>query len=74
MTVDWFQRGCDAFTEGRPCEIADARTTGLARQKWHAGWHHQARLNTAKKLTPEARAEAASGIAEILKTLRTSQP
>jgi hypothetical protein len=44
--VDWFARGRDAFTEGVPCFIRDARLTGQDRQAWYAGWRHQQNLNT----------------------------
>lgn len=70
--VDWFSRGRDAFTEGRPCLIQDARISGKDRSAWYAGWNHQARLNTAKNIPAEARAEAVDGITEILNTLRST--
>ena len=43
--VDWFQRGRDAFTEGKPCQITDARINGQDRQAWHDGYDHQQALN-----------------------------
>jgi hypothetical protein len=72
MKVDWFSRGRDAMTEGRPCHINDARISNASRQDWYSGWNHQARLNNAKHITPEARAEAIAGLQDILDTLKTS--
>ena len=43
--VDWFQRGRDAFTEGQPAHITDARINGRDRQAWHDGYQHQQSLN-----------------------------
>ena len=57
----WFDRGRDAFTEGRPCFIADGRASGKDRQDWYDGWKHQQNLNT-----PPASEEArAATIAEL---------
>jgi len=70
--VDWFSRGRDAFTEGRPCFIKDARITGNDRSAWYAGWNHQAGINHLAKIPPETRADLAASIAEILTTLRST--
>jgi len=50
--VLWFDRGRDAFTEGKPCVITDARITGKDRQDWFDGWRHQKNLNA--KEAPES--------------------
>ena len=70
MKVNWFDRGRDAMTEGRPCRITDARISGSDRQFWYAGWHHQARLNSAKSIPPADRSEAIAGLSEILQALK----
>ena len=70
--VDWFSRGRDAFTEGRPCFIQDARITSKDRTAWYAGWNHQSRLNNARNIPAKDRAEAVAGLAEILNTLRST--
>lgn len=69
MKVNWFERGRDAMTEGRPCIITDARISGPDRQSWYGGWHHQARLNTAKNIPPSDRTDAIAGLQEILNIL-----
>lgn len=69
MKTNWFDRGRDAMTEGRPCLITDARISGADRQNWYAGWSHQSRLNHSK-LIPQAERDAAiKGIQEILNSL-----
>jgi hypothetical protein len=73
MKVNWFDRGRDAMTEGRPCLIRDARISNQDRQAWYAGWNHQARLNTAKTIPPGDRADAIAGLQQILDQLN-SQP
>jgi len=70
MKVNWFDRGRDAMTEGRPCLITDARISGPDRQAWYAGWHHQARLNSSKSIPAGDRAEAIEGVRGILNTLK----
>jgi len=67
--VEWFQRGRDAMTEGRPCFCQDARISGADRQAWYEGWKHQARLNGSKALQEEVD-KAIQGIGDILTTLR----
>lgn len=69
MKVNWFDRGRDAMTEGRPCRITDARISNPDRQSWYAGWHHQARLNSAKNIPPGDRTAAIAGLQEILNIL-----
>lgn len=71
MKVDWFQRGRDAFTEGRPRFIKDARISGKDRAAWYAGWNHQANTNNLASIPEEERAEAASAVGDILKALRS---
>lgn len=71
MKVDWFQRGRDAFTEGRPRFIKDARISGKDRAAWYAGWNHQANTNNLAKLAPEERAELATAFGEILSAIRS---
>jgi hypothetical protein len=44
--VDWFSRGRDAYTEGRPGFCDDARISGKDRAAWHRGYEHQKTLNT----------------------------
>ncbi len=70
MKIDWFSRGRDALTEGRPNIITDARISGADRQAFHEGWLHQSRLNGQKNIDPIARAEAISTLSEILKELK----
>ena len=70
MKVNCFDRGRDALTEGRPCLITDARISSPDRQAWYAGWHHQARLNSAKNIPTGDRSEAVAGVQEILNTLK----
>ena len=70
MKINWFGRGRDAMTEGRPCIITDARISGSDRQSWCAGWHHQARLNTAKNIHPGDRTDAIAGLQKILESLK----
>lgn len=70
MKVNWFDRGRDAMTEGRPCVITDARISGLDRQAWYAGWHHQARLNSSKNIPPGDRTDAIAGLQRILESLK----
>ena len=69
--VNWFSRGRDAFTEGKPCEIADARISSRARQKWREGWNHQARMNMPKR-SPKEIAEFKDGVAGILAALKSA--
>jgi hypothetical protein len=69
--VNWFARGRDAFTEGKPCELTEARISSRARQKWRDGWNHQARL-TARKRSPEEIAEFKTGVAGILEVLKSA--
>ena len=67
-SINWFNRGRDAFTEGQPCFFNDARITGASRQAWYDGWKHQRNLNT----SPAARADldqAIASIGEIIKSL-----
>lgn len=63
--VDWFSRGRDAFTEGRPCFFADARVSGADRSAWYAGWNHQARINNACKISDEDRTELVAELQKI---------
>jgi len=70
MKVNWFDRGRDAMTEGHPCVITDARISSADRQAWYAGWHHQARLNSAKSIPPGDRSEAITGLQSILESLK----
>lgn len=70
MKVNWFDRGRDSMTEGRPCRNTDARISGPDRQSWYAGWHHQARINSSKNIPPGDRADAIAGLQEILNTLK----
>lgn len=72
MTVNWFDRGRDAMTEGRPRIIRDARISSSDRQAWYAGWQHQARLNSARSIPAADRAKAVAGLQEILETLKQS--
>ena len=67
--VDWFSRGRDAFTEGRPCFCQDARISSADRNAWYEGWKHQRNLNT-DPATGEAHREALATIAEILQSIR----
>lgn len=67
--VDWFSRGRDAFTEGRPCFIRDARISGRDRSDWYAGWNHQRSLNASPPLQADVDA-AIEGIDGILKAIR----
>ena len=67
--VDWFSRGRDAFTEGKPCFCQDARISGADRNAWYEGWKHQQRLNGSPRLQAEVN-EAVEGIQEILTALR----
>lgn len=66
--VDWFSRGRDAFTSGKPCFIDDARISGADRQAWYRGWHHQRNLNT-RPATATELAEAISFIQSIRDSL-----
>lgn len=66
--VDWFSRGRDAYTAGRPCFIDDARISSTDRQAWYAGWRRQHDLNT-NPAEAEARAEAIKGLQQILDSL-----
>jgi hypothetical protein len=72
MKVNWFDRGRDAMTEGRPRIIRDARISSSDRQAWYAGWQHQASLNSAKSIPAADRAEAVAALQEILETLKPS--
>lgn len=56
--VDWFSRGRDAFTEGRPAFCDDARISGQDRADWHRGYDHQKALNTGA--TDQERQETAA--------------
>lgn len=69
--VDWFSRGRDAMTEGRPCFINDARISGQSRQSWYAGWNHQARLNNSKNSTAAEIDEALAAIQQIIESLKS---
>ena len=69
MKVDWFSRGRDAFTEGKPCFIQDARISGADRSAWYAGWNHQSKINGLAQMPADDRAELAAGIGEILTSL-----
>lgn len=72
MKVDWFSRGRDAMTEGRPCFIDDARISGPDRQAWYDGFNHQAWLNTRKSIPETDKTEAIAALQEILDTLKQS--
>ena len=69
--VNWFDRGRDARSEGKPCIITDARISGVDRQNFYDGWHHQARLNAKLQLTDEQKAEIEAGFAAIRSALGT---
>ena len=69
--VDWFSRGRDAFTEGRPCFIRDGRISGNDRSAWYAGWNHQSRINGLANLPAEERANLAAAFADILTAIRS---
>lgn len=71
--VDWYSRGRDAFTEGRPCFIKDARISAADRTSWYAGWNHQSRVNGLAKMSEQDRAALSDAFGEILAAVR-SQP
>jgi len=73
MKIDWFQRGKDAFTEGRPCFIRDSRISSKDRSAWYAGWNHQSRTNYLANLPSEERENLAAAFGQILEAVR-SQP
>lgn len=74
MKVDWFSRGQDAFTEGRPCFIKDARISAADRSAWYAGWNHQSRINGLAAMSDKDRSELSSAIGEMLSAVRNHQP
>jgi hypothetical protein len=69
--VDWFSRGRDAFNDGKPCSIHDARLRSDQRHAWRRGWNHQARLNNRLQITDAERAELVAEIKEIADSIRT---
>lgn len=71
MKVDWFSRGREAFTEGRPCFIRDARISSRERAAWYAGWKHQAALNNFPNLSEADRTDLAQSIGQILESIRS---
>ena len=68
MRVDWFDRGRDAFTQGKECFISDARISGACRERWYQGWRHQRNLNTTPA-SEEDRADAIAGVQDIKNSL-----
>jgi hypothetical protein len=56
--ADWFSRGRDAFTEGRPGFCDDARISGKDRAEWHRGYAHQQALNSTQASDDERRQTA----------------
>jgi hypothetical protein len=69
-TINWFIRGRDAFTAGKPGFCDDARISGASRQAWYEGWKYQRNLNT----TPAAREdldEAVASIREIILAIKS---
>jgi len=70
MKVNWFDRGRDAFTEGHPRFIEDARISGKDRASWHEGWNYQSLLNNRQKVSAETREALAQCITETLKIIR----
>ena len=71
MKLNWFDRGRDAMTEGRPCIMTDARISGSDRQAWYDGWNHQARLNS-PDANPDDRAAAIAALSQILSLIKSS--
>lgn len=66
--IDWFSRGRDAFTEGKPCFIRDGRISGADRTAWYDGWKHQRNLNTQPAAAADL-AEAIAGLQSIRESL-----
>ncbi|BCU76017.1 hypothetical protein [Luteolibacter sp. LG18] len=66
--VLWFDRGRDAFTEGKPCHFDDARVSGHDRQEWYRGWRHQQHLN-AKPRPDHEREDTRAALREIRESL-----
>lgn len=71
--VDWFSRGRDAYSDGKPCTISDARLRNDQRQAWYAGWNHQARQNNRLQISDEERTELLADIKEIADSIRTTK-
>ena len=71
MKTDWFNKGRNAYTDGKPMFCQDARISGCDRNAWYAGWKHQQNLNT-QPAAAAAQAEAIASIGQILTTVRNS--
>ena len=66
--VDWFERGRDAFTEGRPGFCDDGRISGQDRADWHRGYRHQQALNSTQA-SDEEREQTAKVWSELCEQL-----
>jgi hypothetical protein len=68
-TTDWFSRGRDSYTEGKPCYFDDSRTSSAGRRAWYEGWNHQRNLNTQPAAKRDLE-ETISALEEIKQSLK----